>query len=91
MHRVEVEGFAPFEVADGTTLLEACDANGVPMESACGGFAACNSCRVALIDGAASLSPKLDEEDGFLDRDDQRLGCQAHVHGPVRLRLDPGM
>lgn len=86
--RVEVVGFPAFEVDPDTTLLDAADANGVPMESACGGFAACNSCRVAVIRGA--FSPVVDEEEVFLDRDDQRLGCQARVLGDVVVRLDPG-
>ena len=88
--RLTIDGYPAFEVDEGTTLLEACDARAIPMESACGGFAACNSCRVVVISGADALSPRLDEEDGFLDADDQRLGCQARVRGPVHVRLDPG-
>jgi ferredoxin len=91
MPRVEVEGFPPFDVDPETTLLQACELQGIPMESACGGFAACNSCRVVVIGSADGLSPEVDEEDTFLDRADQRLGCQARVLGPVRVRLDPGM
>lgn len=90
--RVEVEGFAPFEAESGLSLLEACESGGVPMESDCGGFAACNACRVRVVEGAESLSPLDDEELPFLDEDDQRLGCQAHLlAGQVRLRLDPGL
>ncbi len=72
----------------GVTLLELCDANGLPMDTACGGFAACNSCRVRVLDGA--LSPVEEVEEPFLDRPDQRLGCQARVVGAVTVRLDPG-
>jgi ferredoxin len=72
----------------GATLLDVCDTFGLPMECACGGFAACNSCRVRVIEG--DLSPLEDVEEPFLDAPDQRLGCQARVVGPVRLRLDPG-
>ena len=87
---VEVEGWAPFEVPAGTTLLEACEAHRVPMDSACGGFAACNSCRVEVLAGADALSPLLDEEEPFLDAPTQRLGCQARVLGAVKVRLAPG-
>lgn len=90
MIRVEVEGYAPFEVVEDTTLLEACEAHGVPMDSACGGFAACNSCRVDVLQGADALSALLAEEEPFLDREGQRLGCQARVRGPIRVRLAPG-
>ncbi len=88
---LHVEGFTPGEVEVESTLLEACEVLGVPMESACGGFAACNSCRVEVVDGWDHLSPRVDEEIPFLDTDDQRLGCQARLLGAARVRLAPGM
>ncbi len=93
---LRVEGYAPAQVAAGITLLEACEAIAVPMESACGGFACCNSCRVEVLDGMQLLSPRIGEEDAFLDTDRQRLGCQATllagagVAGVVSVRLAPG-
>ena len=88
---LRVEGFEPFVVECGTTVLDACDARGVPLNSACGGFAACNTCRVEVLSGADGLSPRLPEEDAFLDAPSQRLGCQARIcGGVVRLRLAPG-
>jgi adenylate cyclase len=73
----------------GASLLEVCDAHGLPMETACGGFAACNSCRVRVI--AGELSPLDPSEDPFLDRPDQRLGCQARLlESDVVLALEPG-
>ncbi len=72
----------------GQTLLEVCDNHGLPMETACGGFAACNSCRVRLVSGA--LSPLEEVEAPFLDAPDQRLGCQARIVGDITVRLDPG-
>lgn len=71
------------------TLLQVCDDNGLPMETACGGFAACNSCRVRVISGV--LSPLEEVEEPFLDAPDQRLGCQARVVGDVVVRMDPGI
>lgn len=76
------------EAAVGSTLLEVCDAFGLPMETACGGFAACNSCRVRVIAGV--LSEIEDVEYPFLDDEGQRLGCQARVIGDVTVRLEPG-
>ncbi|MCB9677900.1 MAG: (2Fe-2S)-binding protein [Alphaproteobacteria bacterium] len=90
-HRVEVEGWPAFEMGPDETLLEGCEEAGVPMDSACGGFAACNACRVQVLVGAESCNPLLDEEIPFLDGPDQRLGCQLRVSGPVVLRLAPGM
>jgi 2Fe-2S ferredoxin len=90
-HRVAIEGYAPFEVDEETTLLEGCEEAGVPMDSACGGFAACNACRVQILSGGEHCGPTLEEEVPFLDAPDQRLGCQVRVSGPVVLRLAPGM
>ena len=90
MPRVELVGLGvAVEAPVGATLLEVCDTHGLPMETACGGFAACNSCRVRVVEGA--LSPLEEVEEPFLDAADQRLGCQARVVGDVRVRLDPGM
>lgn len=87
-----VDGWAPFVVPADTSLLDACDAHGVPMNSACGGFAACNSCRVEVLAGAEGLTERLPEEDAFLDAPGQRLGCQARVRAGARVvvRLAPG-
>mgnify|MGYP000880104459 CR=1 FL=1 len=91
MARLTVEGFGSWDVADGVTLLEACEGAGVPMEAECGGFAACCSCRVAVLEGCRGLSAVVAEEEPFLDRDDQRLACQARVLGDVWVRLEPGL
>jgi ferredoxin len=72
----------------GQTVLEACEAAGIDMVAACGGFAACNSCRVRLVDGALSAVDEL--ELPFLDEPGQRLGCQARVVGDATLRMEPG-
>ncbi len=77
-----------FEGQPDQLLLELCLDHGVDMEAACGGFAACNTCRVRVIEG--ELTPLDPVEQPFLDRADQRLGCQARLIGDVRLRLDPG-
>ncbi|MEN9785888.1 MAG: 2Fe-2S ferredoxin [Pseudomonadota bacterium] len=87
MHRVVVDGVG-VEVPSGVTLLEACDSHGLPMETACGGFAACNSCRVRVVSGV--LSDVDPAETPFLDRPEHRLGCQARVVGDVVVVLDPG-
>lgn len=88
--RVEVEGYDPFDAAPGATLLEACEEAGVRMESACGGFAACNSCRVQILAGGDELDPISEEEASFLDEEGQRLGCQIVPRGTIRCRLEPG-
>lgn len=87
---VSVEGHPPVEAAQGQLLLEICEAAGIEIEAACGGFACCNTCRVEVLSGAGALSDKLPEEDPFLDAPTQRLACQAQVWGPVAIRLAPG-
>jgi adenylate cyclase len=89
--RLIVEGHAPFQVSAGNTLLAACEEHGVPMEAACGGFAACSTCRVDVLEGGENLSDRLPEEEAFLNAVGQRLACQAVVQGPVRIRLNPGL
>ncbi|MEZ4321389.1 MAG: 2Fe-2S iron-sulfur cluster-binding protein [Myxococcota bacterium] len=90
-HTVEVEGWPAFEMGADQNVLEGCEDAGVPMDSACGGFAACNACRVQVLQGAEHCGSVLEEEIPFLDGPDQRLGCQLRVSGPVVLRLSPGM
>lgn len=89
-HTVAVEGYAAFELDSTRTLLEGCELAGVPMDSACGGFASCNACRVQVLAGLQHLNTASIEERAFLDAPDQRLGCQATVRGPVSVRLAPG-
>lgn len=89
MPRVQVVGFPAMDAEVGQTLLEACDAHGIPMTTECGGFAACNSCRVRVLDG--ELSEVAEEEEPFLDLPDHRLGCQARLVGDVSVVLDPGI
>lgn len=76
------------EADPARTLLDACLDAGIPMEAACGGFAACNTCRVRVLGG--SLGPPTPVEEPFLDRPDQRLGCQCQPVGDLVLELDPG-
>ncbi len=88
---VVIEDYGQFTAAHDEVILDLCERNEIPMESSCGGFAACNSCRIEVVEGAENLSPIVDEEAPFLDAPGQRLGCQTRVLGPVRIRLSPGM
>jgi len=72
----------------GARLLDVCEEQGVPMDAACGGFAACNTCRVRVVEG--ELSPLEEVEAPFLDMPNQRLACQAFLVGDVTVDLDPG-
>ena len=87
---MRIIGVGAVEDVKGLTVLEACETHGFPMEAECGGFAACNSCRVSVASGMNHLSSVLDEERGFLDNPSHRLGCQAIIQGDVVLKLAPG-
>lgn len=94
MSRLVVEEHGTVTAAAGRTLLEVCEEAGIPMDTACGGFAACNSCRVVVLAGSEGLDPVHPEEEAFLDARDQRLGCQATFLGgdhEVHIRLDPAV
>jgi ferredoxin len=70
------------------TVLDLCIAHDLPMEAACGGFAACNTCRIRLLEG--ELTPLDEIEEPFLETPGQRLGCQARIIGDATIRLEPG-
>ena len=73
----------------GETVYEVCLTHDIEMVAACGGFAACNTCRVRVVTGKLSEMEE-EVEPPFLDRDDQRFGCQACIVGDATLLLDPG-
>ncbi len=72
------------EVPGGSTLLDAADACGAFVGSACGRKCACSTCHLYVREGAQALSEKDDREEDRLDmafdpRPASRLGCQAII------------
>ncbi|MCU0280737.1 MAG: adenylate/guanylate cyclase domain-containing protein [Acidimicrobiia bacterium] len=86
--------FLPDEIVvdavPGETLLAASRRAGVPLASACGGEAACTTCRVVVVEGGDGLEPPPPDEAAVLaplGADAAlRLGCRARVRGPVVVR-----
>ena len=74
-------------VAEGTTLLEAARAAGLPIASACSGVALCARCGLSVLAGAEALDPEQADESRQKQRNrvppEQRLACRAGVHGDV--------
>jgi ferredoxin len=74
-------------VADGTTLLEAARAAGLPIARACSGMGLCARCGLQVIEGLASLSVESPAEQEAKRRnripDEWRFACQALVRGPL--------
>ena len=72
------------EVPSGATLLDAADACGAFVGSACGRKCACSTCHLYVREGGRALSEKDDREEDRLDmafdpRPGSRLGCQATI------------
>jgi 2Fe-2S ferredoxin len=80
------------EAKNQETLLDIALANDIDLEHACGGFCACTTCHVQVIEGLDHLSEIDTEEMDRLDyakgsTPNSRLGCQAKVTGDVRIEL----
>lgn len=68
----------------GESFLEVAMENGVPLDHACGGFAACSTCHVIVKKGMERLTEIEDAEADQLDEAagltlSSRLGCQARI------------
>ncbi|MFO7561462.1 MAG: protein kinase [Enhygromyxa sp.] len=81
----------------GELLLDVSLTAGIAHFHACGGKARCSTCRVVILEGRDSLSPRTDAEQAVAERRKwpatTRLACQARVHGPCtvrRLVIDKG-
>jgi 2Fe-2S ferredoxin len=84
------------EVEEGSSLLQAARALGVPVGSTCGGTCSCSGCHVIVEEGEEALSAMDDDEETILSaayglRDGSRLACQAAVvgEGSVTVRVTP--
>jgi ferredoxin/hemoglobin-like flavoprotein/tRNA A-37 threonylcarbamoyl transferase component Bud32 len=82
--------------AEGTSLLDVSLGAGIAHYHACGGNARCSTCRVVVVEGRDSLSPRTEAEEQIAARrkwpSTTRLACQARVRGPVtvqRMVMDP--
>ncbi len=73
------------EVDAGSTVLEAARRAGLPMATSCRGVGLCEACRVSVTEGAANLGETTESERAAGLATDERLGCQATVHGPVTI------
>ncbi|MDD5102995.1 MAG: 2Fe-2S iron-sulfur cluster-binding protein [Candidatus Peribacteraceae bacterium] len=76
------------DTATDQTILAIAQANGIPMESACGGNGFCMTCKCHARKGAENLSPRNEREEAMGMTGDERLGCQATVKGDVTVELE---
>jgi len=75
-----------FEVADGTRLTNAIEAQGIDILHRCGGYAKCTTCRVSFDSGEpagmnAAEAAKLDGNNEF------RLSCQLSCAGDMAVNV----
>ncbi len=71
-------------LTDGESIMEACEAEGVPFACTEG---VCGTCVVEVVEGMENLSPFTQEERDFLgEQDKERLACQCKIRcGRVKL------
>ena len=80
------------EANAGDSILETALAHDIPLHHACGGYCACTTCQVRVVEGAQNLSAMEEEESERLERAEDatpssRLGCQAKVNGDVVVEM----
>ena len=74
------------EVADGGSVVEACEDMGLPFGCQDG---LCGTCMSTVVEGADNLAPKNDKEEDFDLPDGQRLACQCTIKsGTVEFSID---
>jgi len=85
-------GYQKAVVPEGTTILEAALAAGLPMNVVCGGQGKCGKCIVFVKDGTASFD--LERYRRFLSDDEIARGaclaCRTTVGGDLRVEVPAG-
>jgi adenylate cyclase len=92
MATVSIHGRAESFAADITTsLLNILLRNGFPIDTVCGGRAACGRCLLRIRSGEAFLSPIREREAARLSSlgagPGMRLACQCHTRGDVEIEV----
>ena len=77
-------------VAGERTLLQATEAAGLPIASACGSEGACARCGLEIVAGADSLEPQSERERRIKERNridpGHRLACRVRPTGDLTVR-----
>jgi 2Fe-2S ferredoxin len=80
------------EVSERLSLMDALTEAGIPVASSCGGNGVCNKCLVKILEGRENLSPETDLELDMRDihgfEKNQRMSCQTHVLGDIKIDTD---
>jgi len=91
------------QVAHGETVMDAARQMGVEIESICGGRQTCHKCRIVveeghfdklgITSGDEHLSERTLKEITLLEKlgtPEQRLSCNAHIHGDLLITIPEG-
>jgi 2Fe-2S ferredoxin len=75
------------------SILDWADRNDIPLDHACGGFAACSTCHVIVRQGLESCNETSEDEDDMLDEApgltlQSRLACQCIPDGTRDLVVE---
>ena len=75
------------------SILDWADHNGIPIDHACGGFAACSTCHVIVREGLESCNESSEDEEDMLDEapgltQQSRLACQCIPNGSQDLVVE---
>ena len=76
-------------VHDGITIMNAINRNELPLGQSCSGFGICGWCRITVLKGSENISQPTPRELKLITeqkyKPNERLGCQAHIHGDVEI------
>lgn len=75
------------------SVLDWADQNDIPLDHACGGFAACSTCHIIVREGLATCNETSDDEEDMLDEApgltrQSRLACQCIPDGTQDLVVE---
>ena len=82
-----------YDAKVGESVLDVALNFDVPLQHACGGFCACTTCHIKVVEGAENLQKMDDEENERIQGVDSfeparsRLGCQAKITGDVTVEI----
>lgn len=93
MPKIKIKNFnRSIDARSGETILDALDRVSIPIETTCGGHAACGKCLVTINEGEDGISELGFEEKNLLGNvfhvTKERLACQCRVHGDIEITIE---
>ena len=78
-------------ISPAISILNTLLRNGEPIQHVCGGKAQCGTCRIEIIEGQRSLSPKTEREIVRLAAinaaANERLACQTYAFNDISVKF----